>query len=626
MAGTLVDYTTPFPGGPTFYTGTSSPSELVPDIFPVAIAGRPYMLDMASGRYARAFEARLRESVDQSNIPGENSINPQGLWRRSQTSWNFGMEQKYGDILESQANRFFDSLGVDVWEEGELTLLKDTYTVSAHTGSNTDNIFMVVAGGELFWSVNQTIKYSANPLAGSPTITDVASTPAAKIRSMASDGTTVFATFAGTGAAGGLVKVPAATHTQAVQAHGVEFGFVDYAKGFLFVGGAAGTADRAKLWWNPAGNNPTVNFTHPNASWTWVGAAAGQNAIYVAGFAGQTSLIYKVTIKSDGTLDVPVVAAELPVGEVVKSIESYLGFVLIGTDKGLRVATSDSESNLVLGQTYETAEPVLCANGFGQYVWIGLTDYTATKTGLGRVDLSRLVGPNEPARATDLMHTGQGDVLSVVNFEGRQLFSVSGVGVIAEEATELVESGYIDVGTWRWGIPDQKVLAFFDVETEKLKGSVSVEFAYDGNGFGALGTMLTPDSTTRSFVGPDTLFREARFRLTLSRSSTNSAVGPVVLSWQARAVPYPTRSEVLQVPILLHHRINRFNREYDVDVAFELEFLRGLVNDPRVVNYQEGVNTLKVVIENVEWVPLDTFDQDYRFDGTCTVTMRSLVA
>jgi len=66
---TLIRFTTPFVGGPAFYTGTGI-SGLVPDIFPVAIAGRPYMLDLKSGRFGRAFEQRLRDSQDGANIPG----------------------------------------------------------------------------------------------------------------------------------------------------------------------------------------------------------------------------------------------------------------------------------------------------------------------------------------------------------------------------------------------------------------------------------------------------------------------------------------------------------------------------------------------------------------------------
>ena len=105
----LITYTTAFTGGPSYFTGISGASELVPHIFPVSIDGRPYLLDTASGRYARTFEARLRDSVDQAEIPGETSINPQGLWRRGQTSWHFGFNQKYGDLPDSNVQRFNDS-------------------------------------------------------------------------------------------------------------------------------------------------------------------------------------------------------------------------------------------------------------------------------------------------------------------------------------------------------------------------------------------------------------------------------------------------------------------------------------------------------------------------------------
>ena len=88
----LIDFTTAFTGGPSFYTG-SGVSQLVPDIFPVAIAGHPYLIDQKSGRFGRAFAARVRESVDQNNIPGEAPIYPHGLWRRAPVSWATGSGQ-----------------------------------------------------------------------------------------------------------------------------------------------------------------------------------------------------------------------------------------------------------------------------------------------------------------------------------------------------------------------------------------------------------------------------------------------------------------------------------------------------------------------------------------------------
>ena len=95
--------------------------------------------------------------------------------------------------------------------------------------------------------------------------------------------------------------------------------------------------------------------------------------------------------------------------------------------------------------------------------------------------------------------------------------------------------------------------------------------------------------------------------------------------WQARAVPSPSRSELFQVPVMLHQRINRFNREYHVDVNFELEKLRNLIHDPRIINYQEGNEVYRCIVESVEWTPVDQPNDDFIFDGTATVTLRSLV-
>lgn len=612
----LITFTTPFTGGPTFYTGNPGSSDLVPDIFPIAISGRPYMLDMASGRYTRVFEARLRESADDSDVPGEAAINPQGLWRRGQSSWHFGFNQKYGDLPDSNVERFEASLNVDVWTEGQLSLLPATKVAASTAGTN---LFLAVVGDELWYTDGSNIKYTTDPFAASPTWTTISGT--GTIRDIQTIGEDAYVTFAGTGGTQGISRVSGSTHTLTPVAWAVEFDKIGYAKGKLLAGSTASS----ELWVDPSGNNPTEHFTHPDANFRWVGFAAGQNAIYAAGYSGLKSLIYKLTIKSDGNLDVPIVAAELPVGERVYSIDGYLGYILIGTNEGLRYATADADANLVLGQTIKGTNPILCAQGYDQYVWVGVSDYTSEFTGLGRVDLSRLVAPNVPASAPDIMHEAQGDVLDVATFDSKRVFTVSGVGVIVEDADNLAETGYVDTGTWRWGIPDKKFLAFVDLEYQQLNGTIDVEYAFDGNGWEALGTAYGQGGTFTTFTGPDGAFREAAFRITLNRDSVTSSEGPVLARWQARAVPAPTRSELFQIPILLHERIYRYNREYWIDVDGELDFLRDLIYNPRIVTFQEGPRTYKVICESVEWTPVDSPNDSYVFDGTATVTLRSLV-
>jgi len=614
---TLIDFTTPFVGGPTFFTGTSPASALVPEIFPVSIDGRPYMLDLASNRFARVFEQRLRDSVDQNNIPGEATINPQGLWRRSQVSWHKGEGQLYADTAEGLDTRFETSKGVDPWTRGQLSLLPAT---DEKLSSASTNLQMAVAGDTLYVADGQTLKATTD-LSTFTSITTGA--PAAAITTLCSDGYNVFVGYSGDGlsrtyeGASAVTQYISGSETYTVSA---------YVKGRLMAAHGGEVHNFTQDVTTSHAHTSGLLFTHPNSAFVFTGFAEGTNHIYMGGYTGTTSLIYRTQIEADGTaLQDPVQAGALPIGEKITAMFGYLGFILIGTNKGVRVATSDANGDLVIGPTLETTAEVECFTGDGRFIWYGWTNFDGTSSGLGRLDLSELVGQNEPAYASDLMTDDTGAVRSVVNWAGGRLFSVSGAGLYYE-STDLVSSGYLETGTWRWGIPDGKFLAFVDVETQPLAGSVTMSYNRDNEGFVPLASFTTAGGVSRTFDGPESQFREAKFKVTLDRDGTTASLGPVLTRWQARAVPAPSRSELFQVPILLHETMVRFGREFFVDVDLELTKLRQLVSNPRIVNYQEGEETYKVVVENVEWVPVDTVGRDFAFDGTCVVTMRSLVA
>ena len=622
---TLTGFTTAYTGGPSFYTGSGT-STLVPDVFPVAIAGRPYMLDVKSGRFGRAFENRTRDSQDGGNIPGESTLNSGGLWRRGQTSWHKGAGQQYADVAEGVDTRFYDSRHIDPWTKGEIKLLPTVKTASAHTGSNTDNIYLAVADSQLFWSVNQTVYYTADPYASTPSVSTVASTPASKIRAMATDGTNIYASFPGTTSSYGVRKIDSATHTSSTLCYGNEFGAIGYAKGHICIGGAG--SDSKYLWFDPSGSNPTPSFTHPNSAWTWVGFASGQNAIYAAGYAGKVSLIYKITIKNDGTLETPVVAAELPSGEIVSTIYGYLGYLLIGSNYGVRFANADNNSNLVLGPVLRsgTSNPVYQFDAEGRYVWGTWTNVDSEHTGLGRMDLAEFTGTNAPAYACDLLYAGQGIVTGVATLSAKRVFAVSGVGVLVEDSANLAPSGWIETGTWRWGISEPKIGVFADFTSQPMNGTVTMAINADGAGYETLPAFSAQGSTAQTWETPDTPFAEAKIKLTFTRDATDSSTGPTLTRWQIRAFAAPPVSELFSVPVLLHSKINRFNREYYLDVTSELGFLRDLKRDTRVVSYQEGEEIFKVVVENVEWVPIDIGNKSWEYHGTAIVTMRSLTA
>ena len=615
---TLIDFSTAYAGGPSFFTGTGS-TQVVPYIYPVAVNGRPYMIDTKSNSFGRQFDARVRDSVDQSAEPGESAINPQGLWRRSQSSWHYGAGQVYSDTADAEAYRFRGSKGVNVWSRGEISLLPATAQAYASTESN---LFMATASDRIYGTEGQTVRYTTDWTS----FTDVTGTDAEDIFSIASDGYNVFFSYA----SGDIDQTNAGTSAASAYITGIEAGYLAYVRGRLMVAGQG--VDKRKIWNitttpGSSANNPTALYTHPNTEFNWVGFAAGQNQIYAAGHAGNKSLIYKTAVKPDGTaLDIPTVAAELPLGEIVTTIDSYLGFVVIGLTTGLRFCSSDSDGNLVVGPLIETGTSVNAFAAIGQFIYFGWTNYDTASTGIGRLDVGTQISVNQPAYASDLMVTGQGAVVDIHEFGSKVVFTVAGLGAYREHPTEKVASGYLDSGIYRWGVPDAKFIPKWDLRTEPLDGTVAISVASDSGEFRSVGTQTAEDSLESTFDGFETKVFEAEARLTLDRSSTDATKGPIVTRWLGRAYAAPLRSQIFSVPLLLHHKLNIRGFEYSMDVDVELRYLRDLVENPRVISYQENADTYSVIVEDVRWQPVDSANNHNAWDwnGTCTVIMRSV--
>ncbi len=618
MTVTITKNSFPFRGTPAFYSGTGS-TQLVPYLYPVAINGRPYMIDTKSNDFGRQFDARVRDSVDQSAEPGESAINPQGLWRRSQSSWHYGAGQTYSDTADAEAYRFRASKGVNVWDRGKLSLLPATTRAYESTASN---LYMATADGRIYGTEGQTVRYTSDWT----TFTTVTGTNASNLYSITSDGYNVFFSYAD----GDIDQTNAGTSAASNYITGIEAGVVAYVRGRLMVAGQG--TDKQKIWNitttpGSSANNPTSLFTHPNTNFNWVGFAGGQNQIYCAGYAGNKSLIYKTAVKPDGTaLDIPTVAAELPLGEIVTNIQAYLGFVVIGLTTGLRFCSSDSDGNLVVGPLIETGTSVNAFSAIGQYLYFGWTNYDSTSTGIGRLDIGTQISTNQPAYASDLMADVQGTVVDIHEFGGGVVFTVAGYGAYRPHPTNLVASGTLESGIYRWGVPDTKFIPKWDLRTEPLDGTVAISVAADSGEFQTVGTQTVENSLESTFDGFESKVFEAEARLTLTRSTTDSTVGPVVTRWLGRAYAAPLRSQIFSVPLLLHHKLNIRGFEYFIDVDTELEYLRDLVENPRVITYQENASTYSVIVEDVRWQPVDSANNHNAWDwnGTCVVIMRSV--
>lgn len=617
MAVNLYKFTDAFIPAPQFFAGGTT-TNLVPDVFPIAIDGRPFLIDQEAGTFTRGFEPRVRDSVDQSTSPGEAAINPQGLWRRGETSWHYGAGQKYADTAEGQDYRFFSSKGVNPWTKGQATLLN---AVKESLNSSNTNFEIVTTGTRVYVIDGADIKYTTDPYAASPTWTTITGMPAATPRDMTTDGTDIYVTYPGLTSSYGLWKYTPAGVASNV-AYGHQFGYIDFVKGFFIITGSATNGNGNDLYFSPSGNVGADDYQHPVSSFEWIGAAAGQTAIYIAGYSGSHGAVYKLTIKADGTLDTPVVALELPFGEYPTAISSYLGAILIGTNKGVRYAVADSASNLTTGALIPTSGAVKDFTSEDRYVWFTWSNYDGISTGLGRLDLGTFISTNTPAHSTDLMHTSTANVLACGTFANKRIFAISGDGIYVEDADNLVTSGEIVTGIYRWGIPDRKFVAKFDIRTTPLYGTITPSVSLDSGSYTDMSPHTMALATESVATGPQSKFIEAKFKLTLARGSATT--GPTLTRWMARAYASPARSQVFRVPILMHHRLHVRDTDYYFDVESELRALRDLVTNPRVVNYQENTETFSVVLEDLEFQVADGYQTNWDLEGTCTVTMRSV--
>jgi hypothetical protein len=623
----VTTFTLPYFGTPPYFSGISSTSDLVPSVFPVAIDGRPYMLDQKSGKFQRGYEQRVRDSTDDSTTPGEGAINPGGLWRRGQDSWHLGAGQDYADTADSKDYRFYKSKGIDPWTKGQLSLLNATKRSLESASTNLFTCVVESGGTEyLYVADNQTLKYSTNPYAATPTWTSVTTgAPAAAINDITTDGEQVYVAYTNEGILKTNIGGASLTDHYATTGGTYNYTKLGFAKGYVIgVHNDTATTHVHIIPYAASTSHGTATTTLRDPSFVCTGIVGGQNHIYISGHANNVGVVYRLGIKADGTVDVAVVALELPNSEYPTALHGYLGFIIIGTNKGVRYCSADSQGNLIAGSLIPTTGAVNDFTSEDRFVWFTYTDYDNASGGLGRLDLSVFIAPNTPAYATDLMYSNTGVVKSVSTISGKRVFTISGVGVIVEDVANLVATGEIETGTWRWGIPDRKFIAKIDTRSTPLIGAISSFLKIDNSEYGSVGRWADASDTENSFNGSDDKAIEAGFKFVLERSSINANEGPTFTRWMARAYAAPFRSQVFSVPILLHKSVTVRGKEYYYDVYGEQLFFDGLIESPRIVTLQTGNSVHSVILEDVVWEPTDSSGNTWEFDGTLVVTLRSV--
>lgn len=610
-----------------YYTGSGTTAD-VPSQFPVALNGRPYIVDLNQTRLTYQFKREtipvLRSQSNVTNLPDESSMNPEDLWRRAQDSWHKGTGQRFLDKQDSDPARFHASYGMNVWDKWQMTLLQDSALGDAF--STVTDTSMVATSSKLFLTINNAISYS--PGLGN-TYSQINAAAGANYKSCTTDGHYVY--FAK--GADGVYLTNKGVATAAVSWVTGTVNLIRFVQGRLM---AAAGASIYNITTNPSTAGPTALpaalKTMANSDWVWVDFAEGPGQIYAAGYSGDRSMIYRSTIKADGTaLDEPVVAGLLPDGEIIQCMQGYLGYVILGTQYGVRFCNVDGQGNLIVGPLLNTGPiKVVGLEPQDRFVWFTWPS-DGTFCGLGRMDLSVFTAPQAPAFATDLltdpaiMVGGIGTVPSVATFKGRRVFNTlvsGGLNTWAENPTAKVIFGQLDSGIFTFGIPDAKVAMWADIRMDPLPTNTIIEVfvAVDGGAFVSLGTYSTVGGTGYTFPIGQKLGRNFELRL---KVSGNGDFTPTITRFTLRAYAAPNRAEQWSLPLLLHETVlANGGVPHQLAVLDELNRIRAMIADKQLVTYQEGNETHLVFVEDYTWIPHHATNDSTFWNGLCSVTIK----
>ena len=388
---------------------------------------------------------------------------------------------------------------------------------------------------------------------------------------------------------------------------------------------------------------PAAIYTNPNANYHYTSIAASGPAIYTAGHSGIYSTIQKYTLSTAGvmpTLTSAVVAAELPSGEIVEKIFYYLGYMMIGTNQGMRAATvSDQDGSLGYGPLIvETSQPVYDFAARDHYIWAA-SGIGALNGGLIRLDLSNELEPLRFAYANDLEISQTAEhyttAVAFIGATNRLAFATAHEAtdgaIYLESATELVPSGYITTGNIRYGTLEPKNFKRLLGRGDFSKGSMTLETVdKDGVEYDHISYDSSIPPIEITTLSPGTAQEYVAYKFILYRDATDSSKGPIFKGYQAKATIATPRQRLMQffvynMDIETDHYNVQFGykgRAYTRQLA--LEEIEGSGDILTFQDLNSG-ETRQVQIESVRLVSATPPDKDEDgFGGILEIVVRTV--
>ena len=627
--------------------------------YDTALGGMPFIYAISDQRpYVRQTAPYRKEQFDNQTEPGEQSLT--GWWIRSQSSFQDGTGITFYDpaLIPGEGTfQFADSRGVDVWTPGEVTLLPSTTSTHETTGQIKANGKPFQIARDIQWNNTNGIllkdEFDVDKIAVDGTLThfiDYNSGSDYPVFAICDDGTNAYwvTNVLNSGTPRLRVYSKALTGTSSTTASlmisdngiTVSEGVMEYVKDRIVMA----VNNKIYEFSTSAVALPTATYTHSDTDVVFTDITASGTAIYVSGFSGIQSFIYKFTLSTSTgsmpTLTSAITAAEMPVGEKIYRIKYYLGYMLIGTSKGIRVATVDDNGSVTYGPLMvETTQPCYDFAFRDRFAWCATG--VAGEAGVIRIDLGMDLGGLRFAYANDLWldngNTAHKTTACAFNGETNRLTfvttatSTASGSINIESSGALMLDGYIQTGYIRYNTLEPKNFKRLLGRGEFTYGSMTLETVdSDGTEYDLISysSAVPPvEVTTNSPAGSQ---EYVGYKFILYRDGTTNTLGPVFKGYQAKATIATPRQRALRFPV---YCFDVETDKYNVLVGYEgrafdrLSQLETIEQNGDVVTWQDLTTgeSRQCVIEQINFVRATPPDRGFSgYGGVIEITIRTV--
>ena len=388
---------------------------------------------------------------------------------------------------------------------------------------------------------------------------------------------------------------------------------------------------------------PSAVYTNTNTNYHYTSVSASGPAIYTAGHSGIYSTIQRYTLNTSGalpTLTSAVVAAELPAGEIVEKLYYYLGYMMIGTNKGIRASIIlEQDGSINYGPLIvETSQPCYDFAARDRFIWCA-SGVGALDAGLLRIDLGNQLENLRFAYAKDLQVTQEAEHYTTgVAFLGatnRLSFctarNATDGAIYLESESTLAPTGYLTTGYIRYGTLEPKNFKRLIGRGDFRFGSVIME-TVDANGIEY--DHITYDASISpvevATLQPDGAREFLAYKFVLSRDTTTASRGPIFKGYQVKATIATPRQRVMRFPV---YCFDVETDRYNVQVGYEgraferLLALENVEESGDVLTWQDLTTgeSRQIVIEQISFTRMTPPDRRFDgFGGVIEITVRTV--